>query len=186
MKFKHYLAPFLAFAAVGQAQAAQAQQACIAPADLGDTMVYALPIAFDAARAACAKELRSDGFFARGGERFISGFRARQNAAWPGAYRTMKVALAEQGGAGKAGDFDIVALAQAMPENNLRPFVDGLMGQMIAEEIKPTSCGKIERGMELLSPLPVDNVAGLMGFVVEMLGLDKPALCAGTPTRKKG
>jgi hypothetical protein len=186
MKLTHYLAPVLAFAAVGQAQAAQVQQACIAPADLGDTMVYAVPIAFDAARTACARQLKSDGFFARGGERFVSNFRARQNAAWPGAFRTMKVLLAEEGSAAKAGDLDIMALAQAMPEGNLRPFVDGLMGQMIAEEIKPSSCGKIERGMELLSPLPVDNVAGLMSFVVELLGLDKPALCPAALTRKKG
>lgn len=185
MKVSRYLAPVLAFAAVGQAQAAQAQQACIAPTDLGDTMVYAVPIAFDAARTACARQLRSDGFFARGGERFVSGFRARQNAAWPGAFRTMKVLLAEESGKAKAGDLDVLRLVQSMPEANLRPFVDGLMGQMIAEEIKPDNCGKIERGMELLSPLPVDNVAGLMGFVVELLGLDKPAICPAALTRNR-
>ena len=95
MKVSRYLAPVLAVAAVGQAQAAQAQQACIAPADLGDTMVYAVPIAFDAARAACARQLRSDGFFARGGERFVSGFRARQNAAWPGSARIARAASAQ-------------------------------------------------------------------------------------------
>jgi hypothetical protein len=185
MRLKNYLAPALALAAVGQAQAAQAQQACIAPADLGDTMIYALPIAYDATRVACGRQLRSEGFFTRGGDRFISSFRARQNAAWPGAFRTMKVLLAEEGAKGKAGDLDILALAQAMPESNLRPFVDGLIGQMIAEEIKPENCGKIERGMELLSPLPVENVAGLMGFAVEMLGLDKPALCPGAITRER-
>jgi hypothetical protein len=186
MKLTRYIAPVLAFAAVGQAQAAQTQQACIAPADLGDTMVYAMPIAFDAARTACARQLRSDGFFARGGERFIAGFRARQNTAWPGTFRTMKALLAEDASARKPGDIDILALTQSMPESSLRPFVDGLMGQMITEEIKPQNCGKIERGIELLSPLPVDNVAGLMGFVAELLGLDKPALCTDALIRRRG
>lgn len=186
MKFIRWFAPALAVAALGQAQVAAAQQACIAPADLGDTMVYAMPIAYDAARIACVREFKSDGFMARNGDRFIAGFRARQNAAWPGAFRTMKAVLSDQSVAGELGDIDIIALAQAMPENNLRPFVDGLMGQMIAQEITPKSCGKIERGLELLSPLPVDNVAGLMGFMVELLGLDKPSLCPAKLPRKKG
>lgn len=189
MKFAHWIAPALAFAAMGQAQAAQAaaaQAPCIAPADLGDTVVYALPIAFDAARTACVRQLTKDGFMARGGDKFIAGFRARQNAAWPGAFRTMQLALAEQSNAENTKDLNIMALAQTLPEESLRPFVDGLMGQLIAEEIKPGSCTKIERGLELISPLPVDNVAGLMGFMVELLGLDKPAICAAALPAKKG
>lgn len=187
MKFMHCLAPALAIAAVAQGQAAQAQsQACIAPADLGDTIIYAVPIAYDAARTACAARLRSDGFLARGGEQFVSGFRARQNAAWPGAFRAMQVMLAQQDGNGRANDLDIAALAASLPEANLRPFVDGMMGQMIAGEIKPDSCNKIERAMQLLSPLPVDNVAGLVGFMMELTDLREPVICPPSPARKKG
>jgi len=64
-----------------------------------------------------------------------------------------------------------------MPEKQLRPFVDGLVTQMIAGEIKPKTCGKIERGLELLSPLPVDNTAQLMTFVAELAELKDPAIC---------
>jgi len=49
---------------------------------------------------------------------------------------------------------------------------------MIAKEIKPDSCGKIERGLELLSPLPVDNVAGLMTFIAELADLKNPPVCS--------
>lgn len=189
MKFSRCFAGLAAVAALGGAQAAQAaqsQQGCIAPADLGDTVIYALPIAYDAARAACAREFKSEGFMARRGDQFIAGFRKRQNTAWPGAFRTMKVVLSERARSGDLGDLDLIALAQAMPEANLRPFVDGLMGQMIAQEIKPANCAKIERGLELVSPLPVDNIAGLMGFMAELVGLDKPSLCPASLLRKKG
>ncbi|MGY6551905.1 MAG: hypothetical protein ACXIT4_08415 [Erythrobacter sp.] len=184
MKITHYLVPALALVAMTQAQAAQAQQACVAPADIGDTVVYAMPIAYDAARTACAGRFAKNGFVARGGEQFIAQFRSRQNAAWPGAFRTMQMLLADEGAGSKAGDLDLLALAKSLPENSLRPFIDGLMGQLIAEEIKPDSCGQIERGMELLSPLPVDNVVGLLGFVAELVDLTDMkagAVCSGKP-----
>jgi hypothetical protein len=185
MTLKRSLAPFLALAALAQASSAHAQQACVPPADLGDTIIYALPVAYDAARTSCAREFVQNGFVARGGEQFIASFRARQNAAWPGAMRTLQAFIAGQQGASKAGDLDLAALANSLPPEALRPLVDGLMGQMIAGEIKPESCGKIERAMELLSPLPVDNVAGLMGFVLELADVKEPTICPAELAKKK-
>ena len=69
----------------------------------------------------------------------------------------------------------------ALPESSLRPFVDGLVGQMIAGEIKPDSCDKIERGMELLSPLPPENIAGLLAFVAELSDIKNPEICPANP-----
>lgn len=175
------LAPILAFAGLAQASAAQAQQACVPPADLGDTVIYALPIAYDAARTSCASQFAKDGFMMRGADKFIAGFRARQNAAWPGAMRTVQALIASESGAAKPGDLDLTALAKSLPPETLRPLVDGMMGQMIAGEIKPDSCARIERVMELLSPLPVDNVAGLMGFVLEIADIKNPSICPATP-----
>jgi len=187
MTLKRSLAPVLALAALAQASAAQAQaqQPCVPPADLGDTIIYALPIAYDAARTSCAREFARDGFVARGGEKFIAGFRARQNAAWPGAMRTVQAFLSGQQNDGKGGDLDMAALAKSLPPEALRPLVDGLMGQMIAGEIKPEACSKIERGLELMSPLPVDNVAGLMGFVLELADVKEPSICPADLARKK-
>jgi hypothetical protein len=185
MTLKRSVAPILALAALAQAPAAQAQQACVPPADLGDSIIYALPIAYDAARTSCGKQFARDGFMARGGDKFIAGFRARQNAAWPGAMRTMQTLVASQSGAAKSGDLDLAALAKSLPPETLRPLVDGMMGQMIAGEIKPDSCGKIERAMELLSPLPVDNVAGLMGFVLEIADIKEPSICPATPAKPR-
>lgn len=175
------IAPALALTALAAAQTAQAQQpACVAAADLGDAVVYAMPIAYDAARTACANQLRRDGFLATGGEAFVAEFRARQDQAWPGAFRLLTVFMAENGVEG--GENEIAALVTALPEEALRPFVDGMVGQMIAKEIKGDSCAKIERGMELISPLPTANVGGLFAFIAELAELKNPAIC-GVPVQ---
>jgi hypothetical protein len=180
-------APALSLAALATAQTAQAQQqACVNSADLSDAVVYAMPLAFDAARTACSKQLASDGFIATRGDSFIAPFRANQNQAWPGALRLLKTFMADnKDGAAGAGP-DVAAMLANMPDDALRPFVDALVGQMIAEEIKGDSCGEIERGIELISPLPTSNVGGLIAFLAEVSDLKNPPICgAATKTGKK-
>lgn len=179
------IAPALALVALATAHTAQAQQTCIAAEDLGDTMLYAMPIAYDAVSTSCQRELKADGFMAREGDAFIEKFRARQDSAWPGAFRMLKTFMARDNAAkGKAGsDADMTKMIASLPEASLRPFVDGLVGQMIAGEIKPDSCSKIERGIELLSPLPADNVAGLMTFIIEIADIKNPEICGTAPAR---
>lgn len=175
------IAPALALAALATSQTALAQQqACVAPADMADAVVYAMPIAFDAARNACTNRLARDGFMATGGDAYIAPFRAGQDQAWAGAFRFLKTFMAKDGAEQGGSSADMSAIIETMPEDALRPFVDALVGQMIAAEIKGDSCTKIERGLELLSPLPTDNVGGLVAFVAQLAELKDPPICAGT------
>lgn len=170
-----FLAPALALAAMTTAQAAQAQnQACVASEDLGDAVVYAMPIAFDAAQNACANRLSKTGFMATQGEAAIAPFRAGQDQAWPGAFRMLKTFMESKGGDTDPG---MTAMIASLPAESLRPFVDGLAGQMIAEQIKGDSCAKIERGLALIAPLPTDNVGGLVAFIAELADLKDPPIC---------
>jgi len=178
------IAPALALPARATAQTAQAQQpACVAPADLGDAVTYVMPIAFDAAQTACANRLGNDGFMATDGAAFIGQFRAGQNRAWPGAFRLLKTFMADKSRAG--ADADMTAMLTALPEESLRPFVDGMIGQMIGAEIKGDSCAQIERGLELISPLPTENVGGLFAFIAEMADLKNPPICPPSPAQAK-
>jgi len=175
-----FVAPALALAALATSQTALAQQqACVAPADLSDAVVYAMPIAFDAARTACSNRLSRDGFMATRGDAYIDAFRAEQNEAWPGAFRFLKAFMDKEGGEGGSSP-EMGAMLSSMPEEALRPFVDALVGQMLAAEIKGDTCGKIERGLELLSPLPAENIGGLVAFIVEMTDMKNPPVCAAS------
>lgn len=177
------IAPALALAALVTAQTAHAQQqACVSSADLSDAVVYAMPIAFDAARTACANRLSRSGFVATRGETYIAKFRTGQDRAWPGALRLLKTYMADPENAAATGGMDVGAMLSGLPAETLRPFVDALVGQMIAEEIKGDSCTKIERGLELVSPLPVENVGGLVAFLAELTDLRNPPICGTQAT----
>lgn len=178
---RQLIAPVLALAALGSATVAQAQQkACIPPADLSDAIVYAMPIAYDAAQTACANRFAANGFMAREGDAWVAGYRDGQDKAWPGALRVLKTFMADDA-ANKGKDDDMSAIITALPEDALRPFVDAMVGQMIAKEIKPDSCGTIERAVELLSPLPGENVGGLVAFILEMDKKGKQPICGAAP-----
>jgi hypothetical protein len=170
------IAPVLALAALATAQGAQAQQqACVKSADFADGVVYAMPLAFDATRTACANRLDRSGFIAARGDAYIAQFRAGQDRAWPGALRLLKSFMDKPGQDGDAADMS--AIVANLPDDALRPFVDALVGQMIAKEIKGDSCGKIERMLELVSPLPTENVGGLIAFIAEVAEIKDPPIC---------
>lgn len=172
------LASALGLAALTSAQAAQAQQACVMPADAADMVMYMMPVAYDGALKSCKNTFSDDAFLPSAeGRDFIKKFRTKQDATWAGTYRVAQVMIAAQGeGAGE--DNGMAETLGALDESQLRPFADALLGQMIAEEIKPDACDKIDRGVELLSPLPAENVGGLVSFVLEMVDLgDKVPLC---------
>lgn len=175
------IASALALTALASATAAEAQQkSCVEPADLSDAVVYVMPIAFDAARTSCGKRFASNGFVARQGEAYIATYRDGQDRAWPGAFRFLKVFMDQEGAGQSTRGDEMVAMLSTMPAETLRPFVDALVGQMIAAEIKPGSCSKIERGLELVSPLPRDNMGGLIAFLVELADVKNPPVCSAT------
>jgi len=168
-----------ALAALASAQTAQAQQqqSCVKAGDLSDAVVYALPIAFDAVRTTCANRLTRSGFVASRGEAYVAQFRGRQAQAWPGALRVLKSFMTGPDAGEAAAGADIGAMIAGMPDSALRPFVDALVGQMIADEIKPDSCGRIERGLEVISPMPAENVGPLVAFIFEVSDMKNPEIC---------
>lgn len=177
---RRLLASALAFTAVGTAQTALAQQACVEPEDAADAVIYAMPAAYEATLKACDTEFDAGSFLrSADGQNFIEQFRTQRDERWDGTFRFLRTFMSAQGDGGDKGMADMIS---ALPEESLRPFVDGLMGQLIGEQIKPDSCGKIDRGVELMSPLPADNVSGLVAFVLELVKLDNPPVCKNDGT----
>lgn len=168
------LASTLALAALTTSQAAQAQQACITLDDAADTVTYLMPLAYTSVVKNCKNEFSADSFLpSADGRAFIDKFRAKQDENWPGTYRAIELMVASQGGE----DDSMAQIFGQMKPDDLRPFADAFIGQMLAEEIKPDSCGTIDRGVELLSPLPVENVGGLVSFILDLVGAEDLPIC---------
>lgn len=179
---KTLFAPALGFVALASAQAAQAQNVCVNAEDAGDAVVYAMPLAYEAAKKACKNELAETSFL-RGdkGAAFIETFRERQDASWPGTVRMLKIFIAQSG---EGADDGMAQMLNSMEDDALRPFVDALGGQMLAQEIKPDSCATIDKAAELMSPLPADNVSGLVSLILQQVDLKNPPVCGVDGTVK--
>lgn len=176
-----FLASTLALAALASAQGAQAQQACVAPQDLSDTITYVMPIVYDTIRGKCAAQFRASTFMRNDGDAFVDQFRARQDEAWPGALRLLKVFMAQRSGS----EDQTAAMIASLPEESLRPFVDGIVGVVITERLgadfKPETCHDVAEAMELIAPLPVENISGLVTFLARQADLDEPKICPAKP-----
>lgn len=175
----------LALTALASGQALAAQQACIEPADLGDTITYAMPMLYEAVEGPCSAIFAESEFMTNKADAFLDQFRARQDDAWPGTLRLLKVFMAQQGE--KNGGDDAMASAIAMmPEDSLRPLVDVIIGQMVAErianKIKVSTCSDVAEAMELIAPLPPENISALTVFIAKQAELDDPKICGVTTT----
>ncbi len=150
----------LAFTALAIPGAGQARSA-MTPEATQAAVRYALPHLIAGFRSTCGPKLPRDGYLARNGAAMIDRYSQGSAAAWPSA-REALMAL----GANKKPE--IAQMFAQMPDSALRPFVDATISSMVATKVKTADCGEIERGLELLAPLPPENIAGLAGFLFEM------------------
>lgn len=126
---------------------------------------YGMPLALDAVDANCAGELSPSGYYLSNRNGLAAKFAAGAEGSWPQA----RAAMMQIGGA----EDGMAAIFEAMPDEALRPFMDAIFVQKIGEEIKPDMCGDIERGLELVDPMPAENMAALVGFIMELSQRDK-------------
>jgi len=147
------------------AHAANSVEGCLSEADVSGLVGYALPSVIDGAMKACKPHLSNTGFFATRGSAFAGQYAARKDANWPVA----KNAFLKLGG---TKDASLNATLKALPDSALQPFVEAMVSEMVGGEIKPGQCTAIERGVRILSPLPAENTAELITFVVVIA--DKP------------
>jgi hypothetical protein len=127
---------------------------------------YALPHLLAGIRSTCAPKLSPSGYLATNGAALFDRYSQGSEAAWPAA----RVALMELG---SEKNPETAQMFTQMPDSALKPFVDAMISSMVATKIKVGDCPDVERGLELLAPLPPENIAGLVGFVIEMADKDK-------------
>lgn len=154
------LAAALALTAIGISQAAAAASApCLDRQELTAIVTYALPSAMDSAMTFCRPHLSPQGYLAREGRGLVQRYTVAKPAAWPQA----KAALVKMAATGN--DPTVSSMAR-LPDSALQPFAEGMVGQIVADGMKPQTCAPLEQAMRLLAPLPPENTAGLIAFVV--------------------
>ncbi|WP_432200429.1 hypothetical protein ACRAQ7_12695 [Erythrobacter sp. W53] len=168
----------MASAAVLATPSIAAAQECVVQDDIKDGVVYAMPMLLDGFEAKCSEQLSSDGFAAQKGAALKERFVTLQDDAWPGTFRVIGQ-FAERGrapGGKKSNNF--VESLETLPEDAVRPFVDALVTQEITKVIPHKECANIERGLELMEPLPPENWGGLAALLFQLAGVKNPSICS--------
>ena len=150
-----------------QPVAATAQETRLEPVNFEAATLYALPHLFKGYTTVCADVLSSDGYVATNADRLSAKFAGASDGTWPQARDALGQLAAKEGGSEGA---DLLTM---MPDGSLKPFIDGILFALVSTEMKPERCSDVERALELFDPMPAENIAGLMGFIMEMVERDK-------------
>ncbi len=156
-----------ALVSLGTAEVAAAQDpSCLSEREVTSLVTYALPVVMNSTMKTCSPQLSPQGYFATQGSSLVQRYAVRKSAAWPEA----KAALIKLGGS----DDKMKDVVANLSDEALQPFAEGIVSAMVAKGIKPGQCKAIERGVRLLSPLPPENTAELVTFILVLADKPKP------------
>lgn len=148
----------LALALPGQAMAAE----CLTRAQATALITYVVPDAVSALAERCNAQSAPGGFFSTGLDQWLGSARTTAEGFWPDA----KIAFF------RVADMDADdPIIGKLPDSAIQGMLGPLVGATITQEIKEADCGSVERMIELIAPLPVQNLGAL---TTEILSMDKP------------
>ena len=160
-----------------------AQGSCVQQEDVADAATYAMPLVIEALQSRCTEVLPANSFIMNEGADLSAEFEPLRDSAWPGARRLLVGAIESKTGAKREwadqaapGTGGIMQTLMRMEGDELRPFVDALALQLIAEEIEPETCGKANALLPLLAPLPPENYGALVATVMGFVGKKEGAM----------
>ncbi|MEN3747772.1 hypothetical protein TPR58_11385 [Sphingomonas sp. HF-S3] len=133
-----------------------AHQPCLSDEQAGAVVMVMAPGAFRGLNRICSKLLPSNAYMLTSGKALTAKFDVLAERSGDLADRAMARMV-------DADDDDIVPGASA----SLRP-----MGEMLiaseAKKMTPETCGKVDRALKLLDPLPPENLVGLVVLLMEL------------------
>lgn len=127
---------------------------CLTHGEATAMIGYALPDLLGGLRNKCKASLPGDAFLTVRSAELEGLYRVQANALWPQA----KVAFIKM----VAGDEMMTKLSDAA----LRPFLSETFAVAITEEIEPNDCPTVDGVVEMLAPLPPQNLARLIGIIL--------------------
>lgn len=147
---------FLGLAALALPTTATAQSAktCLTQDEAAGLVTYILPLAVRAVAKQCSSILPATAPLIQSGPVLAGRYQAAADEAWPLA----KVAFDKMSG---------LKIGAALGDEGLKGVMDASLGPLIANEVKPNDCPKIDRVVNILEPLPAKNMAMLITTLVE-------------------
>lgn len=156
-KLTFKIAATLALLGSGSALATQSKP-CLSRPEVRGLVGFMLPSVLDSTIKTCASQLGGSSFFKTRGPQLVGELTPGKDPHWPMA----KVAFAKMGG-------DDGTMAK-MPDEVLKPMLEGTFTGMISNKITAKNCKDADRVLSPMAPLPAENVVDLMTEIM-MLAL---------------
>lgn len=158
---KPFAATAAALLALFPAIATAALPTCLTRQEATALIAYGLPEAISGTTKRCTPVLPADSFLRRRGADLAARYAGQKDKYWPQARPAFLKAL--NAGGGETG-----ALTRDLPEETQRQLADIFVEGLVSQRIAPKSCGKLDLAIDLLSPLPPENTAGLIALSMEL------------------
>jgi len=152
---------------------AAAQQPCITEDEVSAMAIYSVPSLVQGVRLRCGSDLSSSGFLARRGDAMVARYSALQNGVWPRAKAGLLKVFSNRASEGREG-LDMVA---RLPDQAVRPLIDALIVQEVSPKIAVKDCWKIERLIEVASPVDPEVAGTLLGVAVGLADPEQMPVC---------
>jgi hypothetical protein len=110
---------------------------------------------------------------------FLNNNRNKRSLALDLKLPEAKAALLKLGG----NDAKMKDMVASLSDEALQPFAEGMVSALVTKGIKPGQCKAIERATRLLSPLPPENTAEIVTFILVLA--DKPKVRGAVGASKK-
>ncbi|MCZ8170213.1 MAG: hypothetical protein ACK442_05660 [Novosphingobium sp.] len=137
---------------------AQAQQPpCLTAQEFTAVSTFALPGVIRGAAQRCQAVLPQQAFLRSQSENLAQRYSRGRDKAWPEA----KAAFIKIGG---GTDPQAANLFRSMPDDTLKPFVEGAVSTMVSQQLPTDRCSAVDRLVMLLSPLPPESTAEVIGL----------------------
>ena len=132
---------------------------CLTTSDARALFTFAIPSALDGVIKTCSPALPEDAFMRVKGAETLQRYRAAAGGSWPGA----RIAFLKVAGNGK--DAQVLS---GMSDKAMQPFVAEMLTGVVAKDVKPSSCQKIDQFVAALAPVSSGDVAGILATLMNL------------------
>lgn len=146
-----------------------AQPVCITKAEATSLISYALPQAINGTAKRCAPSLPANSFLRTQGTALANRYAAQKGQYWVKAKPAFMKAMSAQ----NDGSSNMMA---GLPDETLRQLADVFVEGFVSQRIATKSCKQLDLAIDLLSPLPPENTAGLIALTLDAAGSADPKL----------
>jgi hypothetical protein len=148
----------LALLAAQGAQAAEPPK-CLTRAQINDATLFLLPSVLDAFAAKCRAALPANAYLLNGGQALSKRLAATGGDHWQGA-----MSIVTQ----FAGDKKLPTTG--LSPDTARALIRDVLTSQVLDKLKASDCGRINEGLDILAPLPPENIGRMVALFIDIGG----------------